>query len=149
LDRVASTGHDNRNVGCGFLERKRCLIANGNNDCRIEPDKLSDDVRQSLDLAVKGTVLDGDILSLAVAKLSKARTKHLPVDRRGCGRAAKVSDTRRLFWLLSLCNNPAESDCHNDSKNPRQFSIFDFRFPIVGKRIQALHPKPFNHALLR
>jgi hypothetical protein len=28
--------------------------------------------------------------------------------------------------LLRLCHNPAESDCLNDSKNPRPFSILDF-----------------------
>src|SRR5262249_33955490 len=47
--------------------------------------------------------------------------------------------------LLRLCHNAAKSDCHNDSKNPRQFSIFAFRFSIVGSGTEESNPKYLVH----
>jgi hypothetical protein len=40
---------------------------------------------------------------------------------------------------------PTQSECDDESNNPRQFSILDFRFWIVGKRIQAPHPRSSIH----
>jgi hypothetical protein len=44
-------------------------------------------------------------------------------------------DFRRL---LGLSHSPTHRECDNESNNPRQFSIFDFGFPIIGNR----DPKP-------
>jgi len=50
------------------------------------------------------------------------------------------TDAENLPCLLRRGHNPAESDCHNDSKSPRQFSILDFGLSEYG--LETLFEEP-------
>jgi hypothetical protein len=59
----------------------------------------------------------------------------------------KNSYAGNFLGLLRLGHNATHYKSKNEGNNPRQFSILDFRFLIVGQRIQQLYPRSFNHAL--
>jgi hypothetical protein len=42
-------------------------------------------------------------------------------------------------------HSPTHRKCYNESNNPHQFSILDFRFPIVGVKIGESNPKNVLH----
>ena len=48
-------------------------------------------------------------------------------------------------WLLRLCPRPANASMTTRAKIPSQFSILDFRFPIIEIRIENAGPEHFFH----
>jgi hypothetical protein len=63
------------------------------------------------------------------------------------GGHAQESYPRDFLRLLRVGHSPAHRECDGESKNPCPFSILDFGFWIVGKRIPPSHPKSSIHSL--
>ena len=94
------------------------------------------------------SVLDADILSsIHPSLLSSCRNAF--IDRAtGSSAIIQVTYADDFSRLLRLGHRPAHRERDDDRNNPHQFSILDFRFSIVGQRIQESHPRSFNHVLV-
>src|SRR4029453_13647546 len=146
-DRVISSHYDNRNrLGC-LLCCADCWWCRGDKDIDVEFYEFGHETWDTIPLPFKVAILNQDIFPLNITEITQPL---LECFVRGSRIAAianryKVSYSRKFLWLLRLNHSPTNPNCGNDFDNPHQFSILDFRFPIVGWRIPRSHPGSFVH----
>ena len=94
-------------------------------------------VREAIEFSLRRSPLNDNVFPLHVPKLAQPLAECLDAGR-GSGKrehAARISYPGDFRRLLRLCPRPANREYDSESNNPHQFSILDFRFPIVGIRI--------------
>ena len=89
-------------------------------------------------LPLRISVFGGDVLSFYVTTLAQSHPNSFGTGGvTSCIAPREISYPGNFLRLLRRCLNPTEHECEHDSEDPHPFSILDFRFPIVGDRVEV------------
>jgi len=125
-----------------------CSRTGRNYDIDLQLHKLGRKLGHTIRISFGRSPLNNNIFSLDVPKLAQALEEGLGTLRESKkGGDSEKSYARDFRRLLRQSRNPTHRECEHDGEDPHPFWIFDFRFPIIGARIQKSIPQSFVHAV--
>ena len=145
-NRVTRSHHNDRDSPGSFFGSQSIGSSGSDDDVNLETDEIGREVREAIVSTLRIAVLDADVLSLDPSEVAETEPECL-VPERGSGRREwrEKSYPRNFRWLLRLGPRLVNREYDSESNNPHQFLILDFRFPIIGIRIENAGPEHFFH----